>query len=158
MHNEGLIRQTLVFLRRAFSFYPHLCYAPTPFYNTSIMNITAELLTRIRLLLNEAIPENGTDKDTHFSDVDLAITIQASESENHTLYLLWTQKAGLIQKDAGCIKSIQAGGERIEKYTIADYVALCLKTAQGYKEAWEAERKSSDVSFLVYGKKEDELW
>ena len=122
------------------------------------MNITAELLTRIRLLLNEAIPENGTDKDTHFSDVDLAITVQSAESENHALYLLWTQKAGVIQSKGGEIKAIQAGGERLEKYTTADYVSLCLKTAQGYKEAWEAEKKSGDVSFLVYGQKEGGLW
>lgn len=124
------------------------------------MIITEALIKRIRGLLNEAVPEGGTDKDTHFSDMDLSITIQNAESENHALYLLWTQKAGLIQADAGDIKSIRAGGESVEKYTAADYAALCLKTAQGFKEVWEAEKKEkSSASFLLYGKKEkEELW
>ncbi|EMB19597.1 hypothetical protein [Treponema denticola] len=124
------------------------------------MIITEATIKRIRNLLNEEIPKNGTDKDTNFSDIDLTITIQGAESENHALYLLWTQKAGIIQKTAGDIKSIHAGGESIEKYTAADYVSLCLKTAQGYKEAWEAENKQKNASsFFIYQKKhEDDLW
>lgn len=124
------------------------------------MIITEELIQRIRTLLNETIPDGGSEADTHFSTIDLTITLQTAESENHALYLLWTQKAGIIQKDGGDIKSISAGGESIEKYTAADYVCLCLKTAQGYKEAWEAERRNSGASFLICGKKdtEDALW
>lgn len=124
------------------------------------MIITEALIQRIRMLLNEVIPEGGSEKDTHFSTLDVTITLQRAESENHALYLLWTQKAGIIQKDGGDIKSIRAGGEDIEKYTAADYVALCLKTAQGYKEAWEAERAQAASSFLICPKKDDEaaLW
>nr|DAQ86381.1 MAG TPA: hypothetical protein [Caudoviricetes sp.] len=124
------------------------------------MIITEALIQRIRMLLNEVIPEGGSEKDTHFSTLDVTITLQRAESENHALYLLWTQKAGIIQRDAGEIKSMSAGGESIEKYTAADYVALCLKTAQGYKEAWEAERKKASTSVLIFSKKDDEaaLW
>ena len=125
------------------------------------MIITEALIQRIRTLLNEALPDGGSEKDTHFSTLDLTITLQMSESENHALYLLWTQKAGVIQKDAGEIKSISAGGESVEKYTAADYVGLCLKTAQGYKEAWEAEQKKAGASFLICCKKDDDeaaLW
>lgn len=125
------------------------------------MIITEALIQRIRTLLNEAIPDGGSEADTHFSTLDLTITLQISESENHALYLLWTQKAGIIQRDAGEIKSISAGGESVEKYTAADYVGLCLKAAQGYKEAWEAERKNSGASFLICCKKDDDeaaLW
>lgn len=124
------------------------------------MIITEALIQRIRMLLNEVIPEGGSEKDTHFSTLDVTITLQRAESENHALYLLWTQKAGIIQKDAGEIKSMSAGGESIEKYTAADYVALCLKTAQGYKEAWEAERAQAASLFLICSKKDDEaaLW
>ena len=125
------------------------------------MIITEALIQRIRTLLNEAIPDGGSEADTHFSSLDLTITLQAAESENHALYLLWTQKAGIIQKDGGDIKSISAGGESVEKYTAADYVGLCLKTAQGYKEAWEAGRKNAGASFLICCKKDDDeaaLW
>ena len=124
------------------------------------MIITEALIQRIRMLLNEVIPDGGSEKDTHFSTLDVTITLQRAESENHALYLLWTQKAGIIQRDAGEIKSMSAGGESIEKYTAADYVALCLKTAQGYKEAWEAERAQAASSFLICSKKDDEaaLW
>ena len=124
------------------------------------MIITEALIQRIRMLLNEVIPEGGSEIDTHFSTLDVTITLQRAESENHALYLLWTQKAGIIQKDGGDIKSIRAGGEDIEKHTAADYVALCLKTAQGYKEAWEAERAQAASLFLICSKKDDEaaLW
>ena len=124
------------------------------------MTITGELIARIRRLLNEEIPIGGAETDTHFSNIDLSITLQQAESENHALYLLWTQKAGIIQKNAGDIKSISAGGESVEKYTAADYVSLCLKTAQGYKEAWEAERRNSGASFLLCAEKSEEgaLW
>ena len=125
------------------------------------MIITEALIQRIRTLLNEAIPDGGSEEDTHFSTLDLTITLQMSESENHALYLLWTQKAGIIQRDAGEIKSISAGGESIEKYTAADYVSLYLKTAQGYKEAWETERRNAGASFLIFSKKDDDeaaLW
>ena len=124
------------------------------------MIITEALIQRIRTLLNETIPDGGSEKDTHFSTLDVTITLQRAESENHALYLLWTQKAGIIQKDAGEIKSMSAGGESIEKYTAADYVALCLKTAQGYKEAWEAERAQAASLVLICSKKDDEaaLW
>lgn len=124
------------------------------------MIITEALIQRIRTLLNETIPDGGSEADTHFSTLDVTITLQRAESENHALYLLWTQKAGIIQKDAGEIKSMSAGGESIEKYTAADYVALCLKTAQGYKEAWEAERAQAASLFLICSKKDDEaaLW
>ena len=124
------------------------------------MIITEALIQRIRTLLNEAIPEGGSEADTHFSTLDLTITLQSAESENHALYLLWTHKAGILQKDVSDIKSISAGGESIEKYTVGDYVNLCLKTAQGYKDAWEAERKQGAASFLICSKKDDEdaLW
>nr|DAQ25147.1 MAG TPA: hypothetical protein [Caudoviricetes sp.] len=124
------------------------------------MIITEALIQRIRTLLNEAIPEGGSEADTHFSTLDLTITLQSAESENHALYLLWTHKAGILQKDVSDIKSISAGGESIEKYTVGDYVNLCLKTAQGYKDAWEAERKQDAASFLICSKKDDEdaLW
>ena len=59
------------------------------------MIVTAECIKRIRELLNEGVPDGGTDADTLFSDLNLTITVQSAESENHALYLLWTQKAGM---------------------------------------------------------------
>ena len=78
------------------------------------MIITEALIQRIRTLLNEAIPDGGSEADTYFSTIDLTITLQAAESENHALYLLWTQKAGIIQKDGDDIKSISGGGVCVE--------------------------------------------
>ncbi|MEL3905568.1 MAG: hypothetical protein P1P65_00860 [Treponema sp.] len=125
------------------------------------MIITEEGIKRIRELLNEEIPEGGSDADTLFSDLSLGITLQGSESENHALYLLWTQKAGRIQKTAGDIKSIHAGGESVEHYTASDYVNLCLKTADGYRKAWEDEKKTKEsASFMLLRKPEKggDLW
>ncbi|MEL3899319.1 hypothetical protein [Treponema phagedenis] len=122
------------------------------------MTITAELVQRIRALLNEKIPNGGTAADTNFADTDIAAVLQIAESENHALFILWTQKSSLVQKDANFIKRIQAGGESVERYTAGDYANLFLKIAQGYKDLWEAEKKNSSPSFLMFNKKDDALW
>ena len=70
------------------------------------MVITEELVLRTRILLNE--PD-----DTQFRDIDLITVLTTSESLNHALFLLWTQKASFAQKNMSDIKRISAGGESI---------------------------------------------
>ncbi len=125
------------------------------------MKVTDALISKIRTLLNDEIPTGGTVTDVLFSNEAIADVLQVCSSENHTLYILWTQKAGLIQKDAGTIKKIQAGGETIEKYTIKDYIDLCLTTAKGYKDLWGAEKesiKNENQSFMIFAKQDRGLW
>lgn len=120
------------------------------------MTITQGLIDSTRKLLNETIPEMGTEGDTHFTDMMLVEVLSRSDSLNQALYLLWTQKAGLVQ-NGGEVKSITAGGETVQKYTKGEYVDMCLKTAKGYKDAWDKEGGSS-FSIATMKKKEESLW
>ncbi len=126
------------------------------------MTFNEELIKKIRTLLDEEIPQGGTEKDTNFSDIDIAAELQNATSENHALYILWTKKAGFAQKNVGTIKRIQAGGESIEKYTAKDFIELCLTTAKGYKDLWEAEKaeqkEEENNSFCIYQKKDGGVW
>ncbi|PIE98626.1 MAG: hypothetical protein CR988_02375 [Treponema sp.] len=123
------------------------------------MIFNEELIKKIRTLLDEKIPDGGMEKDTNFSDFDIASELQNATSENHALYILWTKKAGFAQKNAGTIKRIQAGGELIEEYTAKDFIDLCLTTAKGYKDLWEAEKKEEqNNSFCIYQNKDGGIW
>ena len=114
------------------------------------MLVSAPLIQRIRVLINEPSDEN-------FSDKNLSVILNSAESENHALYLLWTQKASFVK--ISDVKSIRAGGETIEKYTTADYIDVCLKIADAYKKAWEAERSNLSSSMMMYkNTSEDRLW
>jgi len=121
------------------------------------MTVTQGLIDSIRKRLNEQIPQTGTEGDTHFTDIMLTATLSACDSENQALYLLWTQKSGMVQGDGGNVKQINAGGESATMYTKMDYVSMCLDTAKGYKAAWDAER-SKGYSAMSLNRRENSLW
>lgn len=54
---------------------------------------TAEEITSLRYLLGEAIPEDGTEADTLFTDAQLAIWIDASPTLERAAYDGWRSKA-----------------------------------------------------------------
>lgn len=108
------------------------------------MVVTQGLIDTIRRLLNESIPETGTESNTHFTNMMLTEILSACQSNNQALFLLWTQKAGLVQADGGNVKQINAGGESTTMYTKMDNADMCLTTAKGYKIAWDAETSSGN--------------
>jgi hypothetical protein len=106
------------------------------------MIITQDLVDTTRKLLNESIPQSGTEADTRFTDAMIEAVLLTSDTINQALYFLWTQKVGLVQS-GGEIKQISADGDTITKYTKMDYVKMCMETAQGYKNAWDKEKTAT---------------
>lgn len=93
------------------------------------MTPTGELRARLRKLLNEVVPEGGTESDTQFLDVDLdELLINA-----HGIYAAaatgWSMKAGMLE---GRIESYSVGQEKYEMTSLKDQLAHALVMAEKY--------------------------
>jgi len=91
-----------------------------------------ELRTKLRRLIDENIPEGGTDGDTRFSDDEIdeilteAADINAAASEG------WTRKAARAMSERGGLEESQAGDERHRFVSIEAYRDHCLAMAEMY--------------------------
>ena len=106
------------------------------------MTVTQGVIDTIRKLLNESIPAGGTEANTRFTNGMLTEVISGASTQNHALFLLWTQKAGMML-EGDEVKQINAGGESTVMYTKMEYVAMCKEAAKLYKDAWDSEKKES---------------
>lgn len=111
------------------------------------MTPTAELREELRELLDEVIPEGGTESDTRFTDAQLdrilakARNIYAAAAEG------WTRKAAMVQREIGKIKSYSVGQE---KYDMADMTSLleyALKMAETYSSIAASRMGSMILKF-----------
>ena len=98
------------------------------------MTPTEELRQQLRDLLDEAIPQGGTDADTRFSDahIDRLLTnypnVYLAASEG------WTIKAGRMQRELGHMAETQAGDERYQRVNLTTAVNYCLTMAKQFAE------------------------
>lgn len=122
------------------------------------MTVTQGVIDTIRKLLNESIPAGGTEADTHFTNAMLTEVISSATTQNHALYLLWIQKAGMVQAGDD-VKQIRAGGEETVLYTKMEYVSMCKEAAALYKDAWVNESKtSSSCSMMSFRQRDCSVW
>lgn len=109
------------------------------------MEPTIALRERLRKMINDKIPQGGTDKDAVFSNAELDDILQESESIYYAASEGWTIKAGLLEGD---IEGYSAGNEKYELTKLQDRLAHALRMAQKYKDqAKEAEEQQP--SFLL---------
>lgn len=102
------------------------------------MTPTVELRTRLRKLLNEKIPADGTEADTNFLDSELDQLLVEATSVYGAAATGWTEKAALLQ---GQIESYSVGQEKYDMTSLKDQLAHALAMAEQYREM--ARRSSS---------------
>ncbi len=96
------------------------------------MTPTDELRSKLRLLIDEQIPTNGTDTDTRFTDEELdeimseAVDIYAAASE------AWFRKAARAMSERGGLEESSAGDERHKFVSIEAYRDHCLQMSSVY--------------------------
>lgn len=96
------------------------------------MTPTADLITELRELLDEVIPEGGTEGDTRFTDAQIdrllsrASNIYAAAAEG------WTRKAAMLQRELGQVESYSVGQERYDLRNLKDMLEYALKMAETY--------------------------
>ena len=96
------------------------------------MQPTDELVKELRELIDEVIPEGGTEKDTRFSDDQLKKILSESRNIYATAAIGWTRKAAMFQREAGQIESYAVGQERYDMRKLQDMVNYALKIAETY--------------------------
>lgn len=93
------------------------------------MTPTAELRARLRKLLNEQIPDGGSETDTKFLDSELDELLTESNTVYSAAAAGWTIKAGLLQSQ---IESYSAGQERYDLTSLKDQLSHALTMAEKY--------------------------
>ena len=96
------------------------------------MTPTAELREELRELLDEVIPEGGTESDTRFTDAQLDRLL----GKNRNIYAAaaegWTRKAAMFQREMGQVQSYSVGQERYDLAKAKDLLEYALKMAETY--------------------------
>ena len=96
------------------------------------MTPTPELRIKLRKLLDERIPEDGSEADTRFSDADIDELLMGTTNIYEAAAAGWTLKAGMFQRELGQIESYAVGQERYDMRKLQDMVNYALKMAETY--------------------------
>lgn len=117
---------------------------------------TDELREELRELLDEEIPEGGTDKDTAFTNARLDRLLQSAN-----LYAAaaegWRRKAARIQKRLGDIASYQTGAEQYERVDLSKALAAALKMAETFDDMASKPSANATGAFLLNVKRPEVL-
>lgn len=112
------------------------------------MTPTADMREELRELLDEEIPEGGTDQDTAFSDSRLDRLIQSASSLYAAAAEGWRRKAARIQKRLGDVASYQTGAEQYERVDLSKALAAALKMAETFDSMADAPSPNASGSFM----------
>jgi hypothetical protein len=110
------------------------------------MTPTDELRSKLRLLIDEQIPTNGTDTDTRFTDEELdeimseAVDIYAAASE------AWFRKAARAMSERGGLEESSAGDERLKFISLQEYENHCLRMADMFNKRSRIGSRSRAMS------------
>jgi len=96
------------------------------------MTPTAELREELRELLDEVIPEGGTESDTRFTDVQLDRLLEHSRNIYAAAAEGWTRKAAMLQRELGQVESYSVGQERYDMAKAKDMLEYVLAMAETY--------------------------
>lgn len=97
------------------------------------MTATPSLILMLREMIDEVIPEGGTDKETRFSDDFLTQVLTESSSLEEAAAKLWELKAAKAFSERGGIEETRAGDESIKYVSLAEYRDHCYQMADHYK-------------------------
>jgi hypothetical protein len=118
------------------------------------MEATAQLRTRLRKLLNERVPEGGTEGNTNFTDFDLDALLTESDSLDSAVAKGWTEKAGLLQAD---IESYSIGSEKYDLTSLKDRLNHALAMAKQYETAAAAAKETANYGSYLFGVRPPEV-
>lgn len=118
------------------------------------MKPTEALRARLRKLLNERIPSEGTEEDTNFLGSELDDLLLTADSIYTAASLGWSEKAALLQGD---IEQYSAGAEQYRVTSLKDKLAHALSMAQQYKEMSPTGAEVGNLSMMLKVKRPDVL-
>lgn len=111
------------------------------------MTPTAELREELRELLDEVIPEGGTESDTRFTDAQLDRILAKTRNIYAAAAEGWTRKAAMFQREMGQIKSYSVGQERYDMADLTSLLEYALKMAETYSRMAASRMGSMILKF-----------
>jgi len=75
------------------------------------MTPTTELREELRELLDEVVPEGGTESDTRFTDAQLDKLLTVANNIYSVAAEGWVRKAAMLQRELGQIEQYSVGDE-----------------------------------------------
>jgi len=109
------------------------------------MTPTDELRAKLRRLLDEKIPEGGTEKDTRFLDSEIDDLLREAGSVYSAASDGWIEKAGMYQREIGNLEETSTGQERYKITSLNGQAEYAMKMARTYR----AMDKSGSFMFGV---------
>jgi len=98
------------------------------------MTPTDELRTELRELLDEVIPEGGTESDTRFLNTQIDALLTAASDINEAAASGWTRKALWAMSERGGLQESQAGNEKLKFVDLEKYRDHCLAMAKMFRD------------------------
>jgi len=108
---------------------------------------TAEAREELRELLDEVIPEGGSESDTRFTDAQLDRLLGKSRNIYAAAAEGWTRKAAMFQREMGQIKSYSVGQERYDMADLTSLLEYALKMAETYSRMAASSMGSMILKF-----------
>lgn len=96
------------------------------------MTPTDELRQELRELLDEVIPEGGTESDTRFTNAQIDRLLERASNIYAAAAVGWTLKAAMFQRELGKIESYSIGQEKYDLRKLKDMLEYALKMAEIY--------------------------
>lgn len=94
---------------------------------------TPELRTELRELIDEVIPEGGTEADTRFTDAQLDALIEKANTIEEAAAAAWERKGLRAMSERGGLEESQAGNERMKFVSIEAYRDHCFQMAAYFR-------------------------
>ena len=93
---------------------------------------TAELREELRELLDEVVPEGGTESDTRFTDEQLDRLLKRANNIYAAAAEGWTRKAAMFQRELGQVQRYSVGQEQYDLAKAKDMLEYALAMAETY--------------------------
>lgn len=113
------------------------------------MTPNEELREELRELLDDEIPEGGTDQDTDFTDARLNRLLEAAPNLYAAAAEGWRRKAVRIQKRLGDIASYTTGAEQYERVDLTKALNAALKMAATFDDMAKTPPPNAAGSFML---------
>lgn len=95
---------------------------------------TEELRTELREMLDEVIPDGGTESNTRFTNDQLDKLLNKTQNINETAAAGWKLKAAWAMSERGGLEVSQAGDEKHQFVKLTEYRDHCLSMAKMFAE------------------------
>lgn len=110
------------------------------------MTPTEELRQELRELVDELIPEGGTEKDTRFTDAQLSRLLSRAKNTYSAASEGWIMKAGMLSRELGQIDEYSVGQESYRTINLQTAINGALAMAKQYATMAQA---ASSVGSIV---------